>query len=143
MAIRTSRFVFAVALAMLVWPQARAQALSATIAQPANGARVAGQVEVMGTLSGPMPADTRLWIVVRQGDLMWPKDPPVDVIGQNWSKSVDLGGRGRYSLVLMLVGKEGQEQINAWIRHGMETHSFPGLTRIRGVVLAQVSIERQ
>lgn len=135
--------VFAWVLAILLWPQAHAQSLSATIEHPSEGARVAGQVEARGTLSGTLPANTELWIVVKQGDLMWPKDPPVDVIGQNWSKTVDLGGRGRYSLVLMLVGKAGQEQITRWIRHGMATHSFPGLARIQGVVLAQVSIDRK
>jgi len=135
--------VFALVLAVLLWPQAHAQSLSATIEQPSDGARVAGQVEVRGTLSGTLPANTQLWIVVKQGDLMWPKDPPVDVIGQNWSKTVDLGGRGRYALVLMLVGKAGQEQITSWIQHGMATHSFPGLARIKGVVLAQVPVERQ
>jgi len=143
MKINRSLSVFALVLAVLWWPQAHAQSLSATIQQPAHGARVAGQVEVMGTLSGTLPANTRLWLVGKQGDPMWPKDPPVDVIGQNWSKTVDLGGRGRYALVLMLVGKAGQEQINGWIQHGLETHSFPGLARIKGVVLAQVSVERQ
>lgn len=143
MAIHKPRFMFALVLAVLLWPQAHAQALSATIDQPSSGARVAGPVEARGTISGNLPAGTQLWIVVKQGDLMWPKDPPVTVVGQNWSKTVDVGGRGRYALVLMLVGKKGREQIARWIRHGMATHSFPGLAQIQGAVLAQVSIERQ
>lgn len=143
MAINPIRFMFGMALAMLSWPPAQAQSLRASIDQPTDGARVSGPIEVIGTLSGPLPANTQLWIVLKQDGLMWPKDPPVEVIGQNWSKSVDVGGSGRYTLVLMLVGKAGQGQITRWIRHGMATHSFPGLTQIHGVVLAQVSIERQ
>jgi hypothetical protein len=74
---------------------------------------------------------------------MWPKAPAVDVVGQNWSKTVDVGGRGRYQLVLLLVDRAGQAQIARWIRHGNATHDFPGLAHIRGVVLAQLAIREE
>ena len=131
--------VFSVAL----FSQAHAQSLTATIDQPANNDTVTGLIEVTGTISEPLPADAQLWIVVRRNDLMWPKDPEVFVVGETWSKTVNEGGRGNFSLVLLLVGKDGQEQIRRWIDRGIATGDFPGQIRIKdSSALAHVSLER-
>lgn len=122
---------------------ANAQSPTAEIDSPKNNAQVAGPIEMTGSIKGTVPADAQLWVVVRRGNLMWPKDPEVFVVGETWSKTVNDGGRGRFSLVLFLVGKEGQAQISDWIDHGVRTGDFAGLTRIKdSTALAHVFVEK-
>jgi len=106
------------------------------ILSPTSGASVPRAFTVEGTLAG-IPADRHVWLAVRIGDLMWPKEPEVSAGAGPWRRQVVEGGSppdGRFSLVLLMVDTVGQSEIQAWFQHGKQTGDYPGLAHVTGSV---------
>jgi hypothetical protein len=142
MSFRSALTALFVSLALSASSIALADAFKATIAEPAAGSQVISPIRLKGKVTGELPQGHELWFVVRKGSLMWPKDPAVFVVGEDWSATVNEGTRGEFSLVLFLVGKDGQEQIKRWIEAGRATGHFPGLEKIEGKPVAQVTVQQ-
>ena len=108
-----------------------AQEVSGQITLPINGYQVAPRFKIEGTISN-LPDGYHLWIAVRKGNLMWPKEPEAFVIGTNWGTTISENSRGEYSLILLAVNSDGHNNIMEWIRIGNETSHFPGYISIPG-----------
>ena len=123
---------------------AQVNTINGNITNPEEGQRVTDRIEVGGTLSASLPINHHLWIVVRRGNLLWPKEPEVFVTGNSWESTVFEGGRGQFRLVLFLVNEEGQREIRDWLRVGTDTGHFPGLESIsRSFALDAVNVRGQ
>lgn len=110
------------------------------ITSPGSGQHVGHVFTAQGTLR-QLPAGHHVWLAVEVGDLLWPKEPEIPTTSGNWTRQVGEYGNppgGRFSLVLLMVGPEGNREIQAWLRHGKETGDFPGLTRITDSVRLDV-----
>jgi len=108
-----------------------AQTFTGQITTPRNGYQVPPRFEVACTISN-LPNDYHLWIAVRKGNPLWPKEPEAFIAGANWDTTISEGGKGRYKLVLIAVDSNGHRHITEWIRIGNETSHFPGLESIPG-----------
>jgi len=110
---------------------AYAQEISGQITSPSNGDQVPPRYEVAGTISN-LPSGYHLWVAVRRGNLLYPKEPESFVAGTNWDTTISEGGKGRYRLVLLVVDSKGHRDIKDWLRVGNETSHFPGKESIPG-----------
>jgi hypothetical protein len=108
------------------------------IESPKSNAQVIQAIEVRGTVSYLQP-ETRLWLAVRKGPLIWPKVPyNVEVREGRWSAIVYEGDKedkgtppgGEFELVLLEVGSAGNNEIEEWNRIGAATSHFPGFGSI-------------
>jgi hypothetical protein len=102
-----------------------------TIASPTDGSTVPRTFTATGTLAG-IDSQSHVWLVVQSNGLLFPKAPELEV-QQSWiMQSIETGvpAGGRFSLILFMVGEEGQRRINAWLAHGEATGTYPGLNRI-------------
>ena len=100
------------------------------ITAPISDQRVGVTFSVQGTLRG-IPKDRHVWIAVQVGNLIWPK---AEIINRHrsWLKELSHAGRSgdKFAVVLLLVGKEGENQILNWYRLGEKTGNFPGIKEI-------------
>ena len=105
-----------------------------TITFPRDGARVNPTLMTEGTLAN-VPDEDRVWLAVRVGSRLYPKPPEVNPNETHWSREFVEAGQlpeGRFSLILLRVGSEGQSQIEDWLASGASTGSFEGLLQISG-----------
>lgn len=105
-----------------------------SIISPTGERPVSEELFVRGAIYN-LSSDKNLWIAVRKGRLMWPKEPEVQAVGESWSVVVYEGGTpsgGSFQLVLLSVDQTGDAKIREWIRVGKATGSFPGLRLIPG-----------
>jgi hypothetical protein len=82
-----------------------------------------------------VPDEDRVWLAVRVGNRFYPKPPEINPNETHWSRELVEAGQlpeGRFSLVLLRVGSEGQGQIEDWLARGASTGSFEGLPHISG-----------
>lgn len=114
--------------------------ITGKIESPSDDAEVSEEVMVRGSLSTEALSDAHLWIAVRKGDVMWPKDPAVEVVDGAWETTIYEGGRGPYSIVVYLVSNEGHQEIQAWVKKGQETGEWPGFTTFKGEALDSVDV---
>jgi hypothetical protein len=104
------------------------------IITPKEGQEVIERIDARGTISS-LPEGSHLWLAVRKGSLIWPKEPEVFIAGTSWSATIYEGGTpsgGKFTLVLYIVDSKGHTEIGEWLQIGNATSSFPGLKRITG-----------
>jgi hypothetical protein len=100
------------------------------IRAPTDRQHVSRSFTAKGTLSG-IPQDRFVWLAVQVNDLLWPKQQISPAQDGSWVREVYEGGTTkRFSLVLLMIGDEGQNQIEQWIHHGESTSDWPGLENI-------------
>lgn len=103
-----------------------------SITSPVPGQRVARALAVEGALAG-VPEQHHVWLAVQVGNSLWPKQPEVRRRDQRWRREIVEAGLprdGKFSVVLLMVGPQGQAQIEEWTRHGQATGNWPGLTEL-------------
>jgi len=107
--------------------------VSGKITKPNARAAVPTSFDASGSIEDVQ--GLHFWLAVRKGKLMWPKEPELTLRAGRWSVTIDEGGTpsgGRFDLVLLAVGPNGESRIAEWIRTGKATSSFPGLESIPG-----------
>jgi hypothetical protein len=91
---------------------------------------------VKGKLANKLP-HRHLWLAVKIGGLVWPKEPEVKVAGLNWFGEVYEGGsppEGKFILALYEVNEAGHQAIIDWLKAGRTHNYYPGLLRIPGSI---------
>jgi hypothetical protein len=109
-------------------PPKRGKAV-AEIVSPRSGQEVDRRFTLRAKTTA-IPTDGHLWAASLVGDLLWPKEPELSVRDNEASATIGEGGApadGKFSVVLLLVGKAGQEAIEKWLEQGRTTGDFPGL----------------
>lgn len=102
------------------------------IFRPKEGETVARGFDVSGTLEN-IPADHQVWLAVKIGNLLWPKEPMILSSDRRWSiRVVEGGSPGVFSISLLLVSKKGQKVIKNWLENGRRTGNYPGMDKIAG-----------
>jgi hypothetical protein len=97
---------------------------------PQSGQRIPSTFTAQGKLSG-IPARNHIWLIIRIGNLMWPKSSEIVPVDQHWNALVKEDGTPKeFSLVLAMVGPTGNNEIEDWLRRGREGGGFPGLRHI-------------
>jgi hypothetical protein len=110
------------------------------ILYPSSGQQVPRSFTAEGILSD-IPADGHIWIAVKIGNLLWPKEPEIPSQDYSWSQHIFEGGDppgGRFSLTLLLVNPGGNELIEKWIKNGRSSGHWPGLNDIPSTTLNAV-----
>ena len=104
------------------------------IVSPIEDEEVGNYVKVTGELSG-IPSGHSVWLAVKIGLLLWPKDEILPSEG-TWTSAFDEGGGPgkKFGLALIMVGPDGERQIQRWLEDGSRTGSFPGLAHIEDSV---------
>lgn len=102
------------------------------IVSPGDGERLPSVFDVRGTLTD-IPEDRHVWLAVRVKNLLYPKEPAIPARDGSWvQEGVAPGiavGQG-FSVVLLVVGPDGQGQIEGWLARGKRGKGFPGLRAI-------------
>ncbi|MCM8595558.1 hypothetical protein [Accumulibacter sp.] len=101
--------------------------LTASIQSPPGDARVARRFAVDGVVNGTY---RNLWLVVRVGDLYWPKEPKLSPVKGRWTGWVNEGGRppgGRFEVLLIDVPDAPSAAFEAWLGEGRRTGRYPGI----------------
>jgi hypothetical protein len=103
------------------------------IISPQENEYVEGVFNVKGTLEG-IPDDHYVWVVIRVGNLSWPKEPSISSKYSNWSIEISEGGNSgkRFSVALVIMNKEGNDKIEEWFKRGEQTGKYPGFETIPG-----------
>lgn len=98
---------------------------------PKDGSEVPRAFTAEGTLTD-IADDEHLWLVAQSDGLLFPKEPEIDPQPHWIMQSLETGvpAGGRFSLILLMVGSEGQRQIQAWLTGGEATTAYPGLKQI-------------
>jgi hypothetical protein len=108
--------------------QATAPGPTGQIISPTSGEAVNPDIEARGMLAN-VPEDEHVWLVVRDGNLLYPQDTPITPADGEWSLSFHQGGETKViSLELYRMGDEGHELITGWFDAG----DFSGISRIPG-----------
>jgi hypothetical protein len=104
------------------------------IVSPASGDSVGRDIEVRGVLAD-IPEDQHVWLVVRDGNRLYPQDSEVTPPDGQWSLSFHQGGVTKsISLELYRMSDEGNRFINERFNAG----NFSGISRIPGAVRLDV-----
>jgi len=108
---------------------------SGQIVSPASGQVVERDIEARGVLEN-IPNDDHVWLVVRDGNLLYPQESEIGPPDGEWSLHFHQGGTSRtISLELYRVNDEG----NAFISNRLEEEDFSGMSRIPGAVRLDVA----
>lgn len=110
------------------WERPAPGLLTASISFPTEGARPGSRFNVTGNLSG---SPHNLWLVVKNGDLYWPKEPKVVISGSTWKGVVNEEGSsadGTYEVVLIDVSDELSKSFEVWLKQGHIKNHYPGLS---------------
>jgi hypothetical protein len=124
--------VLVVLVGAVVWPGENGEepAPVGEIISPVSGEVVGPKIEARGVLDD-VPADEHVWLMVRDGNRLYPQDSEVTPPDGNWSLEFLQAGTGTViSLELYRMGEEGNDLINARLAAG----DFSGMTRIPGAV---------
>jgi hypothetical protein len=108
--------------------------LQGRIEAPPSGALVSRRFAVDGTLSKKVPRGRHVWLAVQLGGLLFPKTE-IPRRELHWAEEIDEGGDpedGSFSLVLLLVDRNGHRAIEEWLARGRQGKGFPGLEEIPG-----------
>jgi hypothetical protein len=116
-------------LAQPTWDNPPPNLVRGEILKPAPGSTVGRAFPVGGTAGGQI---RNLWLVVRIGDLYWPKEPKLILKNGKWDGSVNEGGNppgGRFEVILLDVTNKTSEMFEDWMRQGHASHSYPGISK--------------
>jgi len=101
---------------------------TATFLKPRSGQHVGSQIPVTVQIDD-VASGYHVWIAVKRGNLIWPKEPEILPSGEKWSGIAFEGGApGKLDLALISVNEKAHQRILKWFDHGSRTGSFPGLT---------------
>ena len=109
---------------------------SGKILSPGSNQRVSRTFTVEGTLAG-IPPGRHVWLTVRAGNLLWPKETEISSSEAEWTREVIEGGNppdGKLSLILLMVDSAGNQEIKDWFERGRRGEGYPGLVGISGSV---------
>jgi hypothetical protein len=123
-----------VVAALVNRPAAPSPAVQGRITAPLSGRKVPSVFTVEGTLSA-IPRGRHVWVAVKIGNSLWPKDPEITAAHQRWNLELDQSASpsgGRFSLVLIMVDKKGQSFIENWLEDGRKGKGYPGISDIPG-----------
>jgi hypothetical protein len=98
------------------------------IALPTTGDSVSQKFTVVGNLVD-IPDATHVWLATVVDNEYWPKMPEVPT-GRAFNVTIVEEGRpadGKFSLALLLVDKQADQDIRDWLDHGERTGDYPGL----------------
>ncbi len=98
---------------------------------PKDGGFVGQVLSAEGTLRD-IPSDQHIWLAVQVGNLLFPKEPEISPDSHWLVQSIEAEyPRGsQLSLALLMVGSQGQQQIERWLAEGESTGEFAGLKAI-------------
>jgi hypothetical protein len=118
-----------------VWPQSEDQTEpTGRILSPASGDLVGRDIEARGILAH-IPDDQHVWLVVRDGNVLFPQGSEVTPPDGEWSLGFHQSGVTKsISLELYRMADEGDRFIN----HRFSTGNFSGISRIPGAVRLDV-----
>jgi hypothetical protein len=112
------------------------------ITYPKDRGSVPRLFRVEGTID-TMPAGQFLVVAVHVAGLIWPKGR-VQADNGSWNCQVHEGGdppNGNFALALWLVGRQGYDEIAAWLERGENIGHYPGLHQIRdGIKLHSITL---
>lgn len=105
------------------------------ITSPANGEIVSNPVAVKGTISGEIPTDRNMWVVVNPRTLKeqyWPQsESHIIPIKGEWSLNVNIGGDkgqgAKFDIVVVLVDKIADQDFITWVNNGKATSNYPSI----------------
>jgi hypothetical protein len=104
------------------------------IVSPASGDRIQRDIEVRGILAN-IPVDQHVWLVVRDGNLLYPQDAEVTPSDGEWSLGFHQGGAAKkISLELYRMSDTGHRFITTHQAAG----TFSGISRIPGATRLDV-----
>jgi hypothetical protein len=119
--------VIVLVVGLLAWPRSEADP-TGQIISPASGESVARNVEVRGVLDH-VPDDQHVWVIVRDGNLLYPQGSEVTPRDGPWSHKLRQGGTTKsISLELYRMTHEGDKFINDRLSAG----EFGGISSIPG-----------
>lgn len=108
-------------------PSTRAEP-TGQIVSPASGESVRRDIDARGILAD-IPKNQHVWLVVRDGNLLYPQDSEVTPPDGEWSLRFHQGGTTRViSLELYRMNDEGNSFITARFKAG----NYSGISRIPG-----------
>lgn len=104
------------------------------IISPANGETVPTHVLVNGNISGEIPKDRYMWVIVnpKLTDQYWPQgESHIIPIKGEWSLSVHIGEDkyhgGEFDIIVVLVDKITDQNYISWVNDGKATSNYPGI----------------
>lgn len=104
------------------------------IISPLDGESVSRDFTVEGTLKN-IPAEKHAWTVVQINNRLYPKEPEIPLVDQHWLQDVSEGGNppsGKFSVILIVVGPQGNKEIKTWLNKVHVRESAPALNKISG-----------
>jgi hypothetical protein len=104
------------------------------IVAPASGDSVGRDIDVRGVL-GDIPEDQHVWLVVRDGNLLYPQDSEITPPDGEWSLRFHQGGKTK-SISLELYRMD--DESHRLIRERFDVGNFSGISRIPGAVRLDV-----
>lgn len=112
------------------WTKMPKMKIKGKILLPAEGSVVETQFTASGTFQGTA---RHLWLVVKVGNLYWPKEPEVKPDQGQWTSTVNEGGDPgiKFELILVDVSDAASQMFQKLITDGAARQSWPGLTRTR------------
>nr|VFJ96732.1 MAG: hypothetical protein BECKLFY1418A_GA0070994_106215 [Candidatus Kentron sp. LFY] len=107
------------------------------ITAPTESTTVGAEFEAQGAVT--LQSNQIAWLAVRIGELYWPKEPAIISSG-HWTRRIFEGGsQGEKLLVLLIVDKTTNRQIENWFESSRRTGSFPGM-RLGGITTTAAEI---
>lgn len=95
---------------------------------PASGDAISREITARGTLSG-VRDDQHVWIVVRDGNLVFPQSSEIPASGGEWKLEFRHAGRTpTIGLELLLMGEKGHR----FIEDRLAAREFSGVSKIPG-----------
>lgn len=105
-----------------------------TIDTPTPNSVVTPSFSVAGTITD-LPKGSTLWVAIRKGDLIWPKEPKVIAATTKWVYTVTEGSTpsgGRFSVLLLATTPAATSTLERWFKGpsfpGIAVGATPGLT---------------
>lgn len=124
--------IFVLFSGILSRPDPQEEKTGGQIISPESGQEVTSNIKVQGKLSG-VPEGKHVWIAVKVGDLLWPKEPEINPGDRVWDVTIFEPSAGRsFALVLLLVDENGNKQIYNWLERGRRFGDYPGFSRVPG-----------
>jgi len=116
----------------------------AKISQPIAGKRVKSRFDARGEVTRLKAGEVAYLAETVEGKY-WPKTRLGSSTGAWQRKQVADGASGyKYTLVVLAVGPQGDQQLDDWFKHGRDTGKYPGIANIESMrALASIRIIKQ